>query len=114
MKEVGRGSSGKVFQVMSHTYHQIYALKWIEVKRQDDRQSIMNEIALLRSLDEEDNIVSLLDHLTTPSVIYMVMEYGEIDLAHLIQKQTKKKWDVNFIRYYWNQVCFHCLSTSFY
>lgn len=89
---------------MSHTYHQIYALKWIEVKRQDDRQSIMNEIALLKSLDEEDSIVSLLDYLTTSSVIYMVMEYGEIDLAHLIQKQTTKKWDVNFIRYYWNQV----------
>jgi serine/threonine-protein kinase TTK/MPS1 len=105
LKEVGRGSSGKVFQVMSHSYKQIYALKWIEVKRPEERQSIMNEIQLLRSLDAEDNTICLFDYFTTPSVIYMVMEFGEIDLAQLIQKQTKKKWDVNFVRYYWNQVC---------
>lgn len=64
----------------------------------------MNEIELLKSLDKHDNIVCLLDYKVTPSVIFMVMEYGEIDLAQLIQKQTKKAWDINFIKYYWNQV----------
>ncbi|KAL9552450.1 hypothetical protein PS6_004465 [Mucor atramentarius] len=104
LKEIGRGSSGKVFQVLGHTYGQILALKWIEVKHEDDRQSIMNEIELLRSLDDHATIVSLLDYRATPSVIFMVMEFGEIDLAQLIQKQAKKAWDINFIRYYWNQM----------
>ncbi|KAK4518173.1 uncharacterized protein ATC70_001524 [Mucor velutinosus] len=104
LKEIGRGSSGKVFQVLGHTYGQILALKWIEVKHEEDRQSIINEIELLRSLNNHAAIVSLLDYRATPSVIYMVMEFGEIDLAQLIQKQTKKAWDINFIRYYWSQM----------
>ncbi|GAN06381.1 pkinase-domain-containing protein [Mucor ambiguus] len=104
LKEIGRGSSGKVFQVLGHTYGQILALKWIEVKHEEDRQSIINEIELLRSLNDHAAIVSLLDYRATPSVIYMVMEFGEIDLAQLIQKQTKKAWDINFIRYYWSQM----------
>ncbi|CAO3642776.1 unnamed protein product [Mucor fragilis] len=104
LKEIGRGSSGKVFQVLGHTYGQILALKWIEVKHEEDRQSIINEIELLRSLSDHAAIVSLLDYRATPSVIYMVMEFGEIDLAQLIQKQTKKAWDINFIRYYWSQM----------
>lgn len=69
----------------------------------------MNEIELLRSLDDHATIVSLLDYRATPSVIFMVMEFGEIDLAQLIQKQAKKAWDINFIRYYWNQVCNICV-----
>jgi serine/threonine protein kinase len=64
----------------------------------------MNEIELLKSLDNHDNIVSLLDYRATSSVIFMVMEFGEIDLAQLIQKQSKRAWDINFIKYYWNQV----------
>lgn len=97
-----------MFQVLGHTYGQILALKWIEVKHEEDRQSIVNEIELLRSLSDHAAIVSLLDYRATPSVIYMVMEFGEIDLAQLIQKQTKKAWDINFIRYYWSQVCNIC------
>ena len=89
---------------MGHTYGQILALKWIEVKHDEDRKSIMNEIELLKSLDNHDNIVSLLDYSATSSVIFMVMEFGEIDLAQLIQKQAKRAWDINFIKYYWNQV----------
>ncbi|KAI8638791.1 kinase-like domain-containing protein [Parasitella parasitica] len=104
LKEIGRGSSGKVFQVLGHTFGQILALKWIEVKHEEDRKSIMNEIELLKSLDDHDTIVSLLDYRATPSVIFMVMEFGEIDLAQLIQRQAQKKWDINFIRYYWNQM----------
>lgn len=110
LKEIGRGSSGKVFQVMGHTYGQILALKWIEVKHDEDRNSIMNEIELLKSLDNHDNIVSLLDYRATSSVIFMVMEFGEIDLAQLIQKQSKRAWDINFIKYYWNQML-HAVST---
>ncbi|KAL9553065.1 hypothetical protein MBANPS3_003467 [Mucor bainieri] len=110
LKEIGRGSSGKVFQVLGHTYGQILALKWIEVKHEEDRKSIVNEIELLRSLNNHAAIVSLLDYKATPSVIYMVMEFGEIDLAQLIQKQTKKAWDINFIRYYWSQML-HAVST---
>jgi hypothetical protein len=41
-------------------------------------------------------------------LIYMVLEYGEIDLAHLLTKQSQKSGgrpDGNFVRHYWQQVC---------
>ncbi|KAI9487363.1 MAG: kinase-like domain-containing protein [Benjaminiella poitrasii] len=104
LKEIGKGSSGKVFQVLSHQHRLTYALKWIEVKNDEEKQSILDEIELLNMLRRQDNIVTLFDYKVTRNVIYMIMEFGEIDFAHLIQRQAKKKWDLNFIRYYWNQM----------
>ncbi|KAI9256894.1 kinase-like domain-containing protein [Sporodiniella umbellata] len=104
LKEIGKGSSGKVYQVMSHTKGEIYALKVIEVKRPEDFQNTVNEIGLLKSLNEEENIICLVDHHTTSSLIYMIMEYGEIDLATLIHNHSRKDWDINFVRYYWGQM----------
>jgi serine/threonine protein kinase len=79
-------------------------LKWIELKREDDIQAIMYEIELLRSLKEDDKIVAILDHLTTPYAIFIIMEFGNIDLAHLLQRRLKKPWDLCVIRFHWKQV----------
>lgn len=101
---MGKGSSGKVFQVFSSKHSEFYALKWIEIKREEDTQAIMNEIELMRSLRKENRIVAILDYHATPYAITIIMEFGEIDLAHLIQKQSKRSWNISFIRYYWRQV----------
>lgn len=53
---------------------------------------------------KDDTTIALLDHQETANSISIIMEYGEIDFALLIRKQHKSTWDVNFIRYYWNQV----------
>lgn len=40
-------------------------------------------------------------------LIYMVLEYGEIDLAHLLTKQSERangRPDGNFVRHYWQQM----------
>lgn len=76
----------------------------IEIKNPEDRKNTLNEIELLESLNKEKNIISLIDHYTTASTIYMVMEYGEIDLATLIRNHSTNEWDINFITYYWGQV----------
>lgn len=104
LKEVGKGSSGKVFEVFSKKDHARYALKWIQIKSKSDTDSIMNEIELLRSLKDQQRIVAIVDYYSTPSSMTIIMEFGEIDLAHLIQKQQKKKWDPSFIKFYWRQV----------
>ncbi|KAG1457079.1 hypothetical protein G6F46_000782 [Rhizopus delemar] len=106
LKEIGKGSTGKVYQVLSHTYGEIYALKWIEIKRIEDHQNTVNEIELLKSLNSEENIINLVDYHIMSSVIFMMLEYGEIDLATLIQKQSKKEWDLYFIKYYWKQMLY--------
>lgn len=103
-KEIGKGGTSKVYLVSSHVSGEIYALKWIEIKKRDDFQNTVNEIELLKSLKEEENIIDLVDYSATPSTIFMIMEYGEIDLAALIQLQAKKEWDILFIKYYWKQV----------
>ncbi|KAI7898129.1 kinase-like domain-containing protein [Cokeromyces recurvatus] len=104
LKDIGKGSSGHVFQVVSHTYSHIYALKWIEVKKEEDRENVIDEINILHILKREERIVSLLDFCITENVIYLIMEFGEVDLARLIQKQAITKWDLNFIRFYWQQM----------
>ncbi|KAI8357858.1 kinase-like domain-containing protein, partial [Choanephora cucurbitarum] len=104
IKEIGRGASGKVYQVFSSEFNEIFALKWVELKKPEDRQNLIEEIELLSSLGTDENIVTLLDHHISPTVILMVMELGEMDLANLLHRQKKKKWDINFIRYFWNQM----------
>ncbi|ORE18170.1 kinase-like protein [Rhizopus microsporus] len=105
-KEIGKGGTSKVYLVSSHVSGEIYALKWIEIKKRDDFQNTVNEIELLKSLKEEENIIDLVDYSATPSTIFMIMEYGEIDLATLIQLQAKKEWDILFIKYYWKQMLY--------
>ncbi|KAI8973690.1 kinase-like domain-containing protein [Mycotypha africana] len=107
LKEVGKGSSGRVFQALSNRYHEIFALKWIEIKRDDDRQSIQNEIQLMRKLgrlENVDTVVLLFDFMSTPDAIYLVMELGEIDLASLLKRQHKKKFNMSNIRSWWHQI----------
>lgn len=104
LRLVGEGASGKVFQVYSHTHSDIFALKWVLIKKEEDRQSILNEIKLLVSLRNETSIVRLYDHCNTPKVIYMIMEYGDVSFQQIIANQANKKWDLTFIRYYWLQM----------
>ena len=61
--------------------------------------------------------------LQAEGTIYMVLEYGDIDLARLLAKheQAHKEGggggeiDENFIRLYWQQmlqVCYHCCGMT--
>ncbi|KAI8375558.1 kinase-like domain-containing protein [Blakeslea trispora] len=104
IKEIGKGAYGKVYQVLSHEFNETFALKWIEIKKPEERQNQLEEIELLNSLGSDENIVTLLDHHVSPTVILMVMELGEMDLANALHQQKKKKWNLNFIRYYWDQM----------
>lgn len=104
LNEIGRGNTGRVFQVLSHTYGEVFALKWIDTQREEDRNEVLNEIQMLNSLKDHDRIVKLLDYDVQSTIIYMILECGEIDLFNLIRAQLHEKWDISFIRYYWKQV----------
>lgn len=77
-------------------------MKWIEINDEEDRQTIQNEIDLLKSLKDQDSIVRLLDFEISPSVVFMVMECGETDLATLMSDESLN--DVSCIAHYWKQV----------
>lgn len=74
------------------------------IKKEEDRQGILNEIKLLMSLKAESSIVKLYDHLNTSKVMYMIMEYGEVSFQQIIANQASKDWSISFIKFYWHQV----------
>ena len=116
---VGRGGSSKVFKVMAPS-RKIYALKRIRLSGRDAEaaQGFVDEIGLLTRLRGEPGIVRLVDAEVVPSakLIFVVLEYGDIDLARLLAKQQKAAAAANqasgrpaapdgvFIRLYWRQM----------
>ena len=75
--------------------NKIYALKRIRLTgcERDTVSGFEDEIRLLTRLKGRGNIVQLIDFevIRAEGVIYMLLECGEIDLAHLLTKQVKKK-----------------------
>ncbi|KAL1924075.1 uncharacterized protein VTP21DRAFT_7110 [Calcarisporiella thermophila] len=104
---IGRGGSSKVFKVMDPK-GRIFALKRVSFDRADAAtiESYINEINLLKRLTNNERIIKLYDAEVNREKGYllMLMEYGEIDLAHVLAKQQGKPINLNFIRMYWEQM----------
>lgn len=126
---VGRGGSSKVYKVMAPN-KKIFALKRIRLSGCDAEAAagFLDEITLLNRLRGRSNIIQLIDSEVhrAQSLIYMVLEYGDIDLARLLQKQEAARReraqaagagalpptpgadmqpaDENFVRLYWQQM----------
>lgn len=110
---VGKGGSSKVYKVMAGN-RKIYALKRIKLSNRDKEAAagFLDEITLLRRLRGHHNIIQLIDAevLGREGIILMVLEYGDIDLARLLQKRVKTRKegeaaiDDNFLRLYWQQM----------
>lgn len=87
----------------------IYALKKVTLKGADKMaiDGYLNEIELLQKLGKNERIIRLVDsQIYQKEWILMVMEYGEIDLAHLLQRnaESHQRLSMNFIRLYWEQM----------
>jgi serine/threonine-protein kinase TTK/MPS1 len=129
---VGRGGSSKVFKVMGPSC-KIFALKRIRLQGRDAEAAagFIDEIELLQRLKGKPNIIQLVDAqvFADEGLVYMVQEYGEIDLARLLAKHEANRRqavaaaggsggsggaaadggggggiDENFIRLYWQQM----------
>ncbi|CAG9463572.1 unnamed protein product [Pedinophyceae sp. YPF-701] len=111
---VGKGGSSKVYKVIGPD-NRIYALKRIKLDGRDPEASrgFLDEVSLLKRLQGRDNIVRLIDSETPPDthLLYVVLEYGETDLARLLHRHGKARrergetgFDENFVRMYWQQM----------
>ena len=122
---VGQGGTCKVYKVLCPK-RKTYALKRIKLagRERETVAGFMDEIRLLQGLRGRDNIIQLIDAevCKAEGLIYVVLEYGEIDLARLLSKrekqarareakngesQTKKSSamiDDNFLRLYFEQM----------
>ncbi|VVA13662.1 PREDICTED: serine/threonine-kinase [Prunus dulcis] len=131
--KIGSGGSSEVHKVISSDCT-IYALKKIKLKGRDYATAFgfCQEIEYLDRLKGKNHIIQLIDYEVTDKAllrevlsgsmsnkdgrvkddgyIYMVLEYGEIDLAHMLSQQwkemdvSKKTIDENWLRFYWQQI----------
>ncbi|XP_062146350.1 serine/threonine-protein kinase MPS1 isoform X2 [Alnus glutinosa] len=137
--KIGSGGSSEVHKVISSDCA-IYALKKIKLKGRDyaTAYGFCQEIEYLKKLKGKNNIIQLIDFEVTDEAllqevmngsmsnkdgrvkddgyIYMVLEYGEIDLAHMLSQKWKEMdgsnqtIDENWLRFYWQQIL-HAVST---
>ncbi|XP_048226874.1 serine/threonine-protein kinase MPS1 isoform X2 [Ricinus communis] len=131
--KIGSGGSSEVHKVISSDCT-IYALKKIKLKGRDyaTAYGFCQEILYLNKLKGKNNIIQLIDYEVTDKsllrevmnesmsnkdgrvkddgYIYMVLEYGEIDLAHMLSQKWKEMdsayqtIDENWLRFYWQAV----------
>ncbi|XVE55392.1 hypothetical protein DITRI_Ditri03aG0154900 [Diplodiscus trichospermus] len=131
--KIGSGGSSEVHKVISSDCT-IYALKKIKLKGRDyaTAYGFCQEIEYLNKLNGKNNIIQLIDYEVTDKnllrevmngcmsnkdgrvkddgYLYMVLEYGEIDLAHMLSQKWKEMGssnqtiDENWLRFYWQQI----------
>ncbi|CAF2065471.1 unnamed protein product [Brassica napus] len=111
--QIGSGGSSEVHKVISSDCT-IYALKKIKLKGRDyaTAYGFCQEIGYLKKLKGKTNIIQLIDYEVTDKCllqevmngtmsskdarvkddgfIYMVLEYGEIDLARMLSQKWKE------------------------
>ncbi|KAH6581552.1 hypothetical protein BASA60_002384 [Batrachochytrium salamandrivorans] len=110
MELVGRGASSKVFKVLCErdTGQSVFALKKVKLRGQDPSvvDGYINEISLLKKLSRHERIIRLVDAEINmrDGTMLMVLEYGEIDLAHILKKSEDVPLSINLIRSYWEQM----------
>ncbi|TYJ35594.1 hypothetical protein E1A91_A05G247300v1 [Gossypium mustelinum] len=139
--KIGSGGSSEVHKVISSDCT-IYALKKIKLKGRDyaSAYGFCQEIEYLNRLKGKNNIINLVDYEVTDKnllrevmngcmsnkdgrvkddgYLYMVLEYGEIDLAHMLSQKWKEMdssnqtIDENWLRFYWQFVEQFVANTS--
>jgi serine/threonine-protein kinase TTK/MPS1 len=96
LEVVGRGGTSQVFRVLGPT-GQIYALKQVSYESDPSLlEAVQNEIALMQKLASlgpsvTDFIIRLIaaEVIASEQRVLIVMEYGEIDLAHILQVRVR-------------------------
>ncbi|CCG81687.1 Serine/threonine-protein kinase mph1 [Taphrina deformans PYCC 5710] len=110
LDQIGKGGSSKVFRVMAPN-GRIFALKRVDFE-QADQSTILgykSEIDLLNRMSSSsgsERIIKLYDSEVndTKGRLLMLMEAGEIDLAHMLTKRQAEPADFNFIRLFWRHM----------
>lgn len=101
---LGRGGTSKVYKVKALNNNRLYAIKKVVFDQFDDLciKGFKGEIDLLLRLKEADRVVKLVDHAIGESSVYLVMECGDIDLAHVLQHKLtlNSPLDVNFVKFH--------------
>ncbi|KAM3126149.1 hypothetical protein CJJ07_001441 [Candidozyma auris] len=101
---IGRGGTSKVYKVRSLTSKKTYAIKKVAFDQFDEScvKGFKGEIDLLSKLRDQPRVVQLHDYAINDGTIYLTMECGELDLAHVLQQRQAMATalDLSFVRFH--------------
>ena len=93
MELIGKGGSCKVYKVQALDSGTIYAMKKVAFEGEDECavEGYKNEIQLLNTLEGNKSIIRLIasEIIESKELLYMIMEYGECDLSHLVKPDSQ-------------------------
>lgn len=97
---IGKGGNSKVYLVENG--NKFYALKVVNIEMDSKlKKSTLKEIDILRNLKGSYGIIELIDSRVDVDNIYILLEYGSIDLAKYIRKNTLS---LNAVKFFWEQM----------
>ncbi|RXG58399.1 Serine/threonine-protein kinase mph1 [Armadillidium vulgare] len=108
MGELGKGGSSIVYEVLDMQSKQRKAIKIVTLDKEDEmtRLSYKNEIKILQRLCHSPRIINLFDYEESPSVLKLVMEAGNVDLAGILKtvRENNKPIPAFSIKHYWQEM----------
>ncbi|XP_024037993.1 cell division control protein 2 homolog 2 [Citrus clementina] len=89
VEKIGQGVFGEVYKCLNLETGKKVAIKMINIQNEPEGvpSYLIAGVSLLKEL-EHDNIVRLLDVLTSGRYVYLVFEYLDLDLGSFIRKHT--------------------------
>ncbi|ODV84840.1 hypothetical protein CANARDRAFT_28973 [[Candida] arabinofermentans NRRL YB-2248] len=103
LEQIGKGGSSKVYKGKAvNNNKRFYAIKVVSFDQFDETaiSSFKGEIDILQKLSNSDRVVKLFDHSLESGKLLLVMECGDIDLAHVLSTRQNQPFDSNFVRYH--------------
>lgn len=113
IEQIGKGGSSRVYrakyngeQKSGFSRHHSYAIKVVRLEEHEQStvDEFKGEVSLLQKLQNEERVVKLLDYATSAKSLMFVMEFGEIDLAHVMASHSGKPFDLEFVRYHTREI----------
>jgi len=88
LEKIGEGTYGVVYKAEDMQTGKLIALKKVRLEAEDEGvpSTAIREISILKEL-QHPYIVSLLDVISSPKKLYLVFEYLDQDLKHLMDKR---------------------------
>jgi serine/threonine protein kinase len=101
---VGKGGSSCVYRCLSPSTYDLFALKKVEIKTQNDLVAIQNEVDLLRDLIGSPWVCNLIDSVYDVSerLFLISMELGEANLATILSdRSSTTRTNLLYLKSYW-------------
>ncbi|VUG17335.1 DEBR0S2_04500g1_1 [Brettanomyces bruxellensis] len=117
IEQIGKGGSSRVYRAKytggkeeepkgGFNRHDSYAVKVVRLAEHEQStvDEFKGEVSILQRLHDEERVVKLLDYSTSKKNLMFVMEFGEIDLAHVLANRSGKPFDLEFVRYHTREI----------